>query len=340
MKKFTTLFIMLMMFVLTACGGSDTTSKDSSPKGDTASSDSTKKVAFFSAGASNNYLQTGIEHAEKVAEEFGWELDVFDGKFDPLAQLNQVQNAIAQDKYDGFVVEAVDGNQLCKVITEDAVGKGIAVSAINIELCGEADNAAEGTLTFVGGQGVNVYQDILNKIFEENPEGGKIAVIGGPATGTPYLNMKAAVDSELPKNKNWELVGPFSTDYTANEAFQVAQNVLQSNKDLDVIFSNYSGMTAGVVEAKNAAKRDDVKIYDFGGDKWAFDAVEKGDIQQTVVMLPKEEIQRGLEALRDHWEGKDVPPFYDLTKEELLPGSPYVDLTNIEEFNAKGLPEY
>lgn len=180
----------------------------------------------------------------------------------------------------------------------------------------------------------------MHQIFEDNPDGGKIAVIGGPATGTPYLNMKAALDIEMPKNTNWELIGPFSTDYTANEAFQVAQNVLQSNSDLDVIFSNYSGMTSGVVEAKKAAKRDSVKIYDFGGDKWAFNAVEKGDIQQTVIMLPKEEIQRGLEALRNHWEGQEVPEFYDLTKEEILPGSPYVNLDNIQEFKDKGLPEY
>lgn len=324
--------------LLSACGSSDTTS--GSKKGDSSSSSSTKRVAYFSAGASNNYLQTGIEQAEKTAKEFGWKLDVFDGKFDPLAQLNQVQNAIAQDKYDGFVVEAVDGNQLCKVLTEDAVKQGIAISAINIELCGEKDNAAKGTLTFVGGQGVNVSKDILNQIFKENPDGGKIAIIGGPATGTPYLNMKAAVDSEFPKHKNWKLIGPFSTDYTANKAFQVAQNVLQANPDLDVIYSNYSGMTAGVVEAKNAAKNKNVKIYDFGGDKWAFDAVKKGDIQQTVIMLPKEEIQRGMEALRDHWAGKEVPKFYDLTKEAILPGSPYVDKTNIEKFNAKGLPEY
>lgn len=337
MKKFISLAVLVMMLLLSACSGSNTTS--GSGKKDSANSNSTKRVAYFSAGASNNYLQTGIQEAEKTAKEFGWKIDVFDGKFDPLTQLNQVQNAIAQSKYDGFVIEAVDGNQLCNA-AQDAVGKGIAVSAINIELCGEKDNAAKGTLTFVGGQGVNVSKDILNQIFKENPDGGKIAFIGGPATGTPYLNMKAAVDSEMPKHKNWKVVGPFSTDYTANKAFQVAQNVLQSNPDLKVIFSNYSGMTSGVVEAKNAAKRNDVKIYDFGGDKWAFDAVKKGEIQQTVIMLPKEEIQRGMEALRDHWAGKKVPKFYDLTRESILPGSPYVNKSNIEKFNAKGLPEY
>jgi ribose transport system substrate-binding protein len=132
----------------------------------------------------------------------------------------------------------------------------------------------------------------------------------------------------------------YSTDYTANQAFQVAQNVIQANKKLDAIFSNYSGMSVGVVKARQAAKRDDVKIYDFGGDQWAFDAVERGDIQQTVIMLPKEEIQLGIEALDLHFNGKDVPKFYDLTKESILPGTMNVEKSNIQQFKDKGLPEY
>lgn len=123
MKKLKALLTVAFIFLLAACGNSNESSNKAEATNNVATSDTAKRVAFFSAGASNNYLQTGIEHAEKVAEEFGWKLDVYDGKFDPLAQLNQVQNAIAQNKYDGFVVEAVDGNQICKVITEDAVKK-------------------------------------------------------------------------------------------------------------------------------------------------------------------------------------------------------------------------
>ncbi|MEH7505517.1 sugar ABC transporter substrate-binding protein [Neobacillus drentensis] len=328
-------FMLVIALVLYGCS--------SAPSGNSSESGSgskQKRIAYFSAGATNNYLQTGIDHAEKTAKELGMNIDVFDGRFDPLAQLNQVQNAITSGKYDGFVIEAVDGNQLCKIATKDATAKGIAVAAINIELCGATDTAAEGTLTFVGGQGVEVTQNILKKIFNDKPEGGKIVAIGGPATGTPYLNMKKAFDIEMPKNPKWKLIGMHSTDYTANQAFQVAQNILQANPDIDVIYSNYSGMTVGVVKAKKAASNKDVKIYDFGGDKWAFDAIKKGDIQQTIIMLPKEEVQRGIEALDNHFNGKEVQKFYDLTKESILPGTPYVELDNIKDFEAKGLPEY
>ncbi len=341
------LFILLLIVMLTGCNSSSSSTTGSSGKSDNASagskvtdSNKPKRIAFFSSAASNNYLQTAITHAEKTAKDLGMKLDVFDGQFDPLVQLNQIQNAITSGKYDGFVVEANDGNLVCKILTEDAPKAGIAVAAIDIELCGVQDNAPKGVLSFVSGQGLVVYKDIMQKIIKDNPEGGKIAVIGGPATGSNYINMMQAVKSELTSQSNWNLAGEFATDYTANKAYQVAQNVLQANPDLDVIFSNYSGMTVGVVEAVKSANRKNVKIYDFGGDQWSFKSVENGDIQQTVIMLPKEEVQRGLEALHDHFNGKEVKKFYNLTQEEILPGTPYVEKDNIKEFKAKGLPEY
>lgn len=348
MKKYLLFLLTFTILVLAACSDSNEAVTTSGPtenakdnQGATTGNNEDIAIAYFSAGASNNYLQTGISEAEKVAEEYGWKIDVFDGGFDPLTQLNQVQNAVAQDKYDAFLIEAVDGNQLCDIVQNQVLPKGIAVSAINIELCGAIDEAAEGTLTFVGGQGVNIYEDIYKNIVENNPDGGKIAIIGGPSTGTPYLNNIKGMESVISNNDKWEIVGPFSTDYTANQAFQVAQNAIQANPDLKVIFSNYSGMTNGVVEAVNAAgKKGEIKIYDFGGDEWSFNSVKNGDIEQTVIMLPKEEVQRGMEAIQKHFAGEEVPTFYDLTQEEILPGTPYVNKDNIGEFEAKGLPEY
>lgn len=337
MKKWLTVCLLVFAVILAACSSSD----DSDSLDGKQSSNDQKTIAFFSAGASNNYLQTGIKEAERVAKEYGWKIEIFDGGFDPLKQLNQLQNAVAQKKFDAFLIEAVDGNQLCDMVQSSVLPANIAVSAINIELCGAVDDAAEGTLTFVGGQGVNVYQDIYKDIVETNPDGGKIAIIGGPSTGTPYLNNIKGMELEIASHDKWQIIGPYSTDYTANQAFQVTQNALQAHPDLKVIFSNYSGMSAGVVEAVNAAgKKGKVKIYDFGGDEWSFEAVRNGDIEQTVIMLPKEEVQRGMEAIKNHFEGKDYQSFYDLTQEGILPGTPYVNKNNIADFEAKGLPEY
>ncbi|SFE38826.1 ribose transport system substrate-binding protein [Paenibacillus algorifonticola] len=333
--------LLVLVFATSACSGNSSSpgAASSEPSGSSEGAGGAGKIAYFSAGASNAYLQKGLEAAESKAKELGFEIDTFDGRFDPLTQLNQIQNAVTTGKYKGFVVEPVDGNQLCKVLSKDVPAKGVAVAIINATLCGSPD-WQEGTLTYVGGQEVNVYKEIVNKIFSDKPEGGTIAVIGGPATGGPYLSMKAAFDSELPNHPEWKLIGMHATTYTANEAFQVAQNILQANKNLDVIFSNYSGMTVGVVKAIDAAKRDDVAVYDFGGDKWAFDSVSSGKIKSTVVMLPVEEVQHAIQALYDSFNGKEVEKYIDLTKDPILPGTPFVYKDNMADFTAKGLPEY
>ena len=91
MKKWLTVCLFVVMIMLVACSSTD----DSGDSEDKQSSDDQKTIAF-SAGASNNYLQTGIKEAEKVAKEYGWKIEIFDGGFDPLNQLNQLQNAVAQ----------------------------------------------------------------------------------------------------------------------------------------------------------------------------------------------------------------------------------------------------
>ncbi|MHA6260535.1 sugar ABC transporter substrate-binding protein [Sporosarcina sp. CAU 1771] len=297
------------------------------------------RLAYFSAGSSNTYLQAGITAAEETAEKLGADIDVFDGQFDTLKQYKQVQNAIAADKYDAFVVQANDGRQLCDIVTKKAASKGITVAVINSTMC-DAEDWHEGTLTFVGGQQYNVYEGIVHKIFTDNPEGGKIAGISGPQSGSNAINMKKAFDKLIREFPQWELVGFLETDYTSNKSFEVTQNIIQSNPDIKVIFSNYSGITVGVVEAVKAAKRDNIKIYDFGGDEWTFKALEDESIEMSTIMLPHEEVQRAMEAILASFEGEKVRKFIDLTKDPILPGTPYVTKENMQQFKEKGLPEY
>jgi ribose transport system substrate-binding protein len=278
-------------------------------------------------------------YSKKKAEELGLEMDTFDAGWDSLKQYNQLQNAITSGKYQGFLVGPIDGNQLCKTLTEEAPAKGITVAVMNATACG-APGWHEGTLTFIGGQSLDVYKHVVNQMLTDNPDGGTLAAIGGPDTGSNYINMKAALESELPKYPKWKLAGISSTDYTSNQGYQVAQNVLQANPDLDILFTNYSDLSLGVVKAAEAAKRDNVMIYDMGGNKWAFDAVEKGTIKMTVVMLVDQEVGTGIQALYDSFNGKEVPKEFDLTKDPVLPGTPYVYKENIEDFKAKGFPQY
>jgi ribose transport system substrate-binding protein len=299
------------------------------------------KIAFFSSATNNTYLQSGIDGVERAADEIGASVDVFDGKFDAQVQFDQIQSALTSGKYNAFVVEANDGNLLCDILTQDAPQEGILVSAMNQPLCGRATNAGDelwepGTVTFVGGQTLDVYQAWVESIMSENPDGGQVAVISGPDLGANTINLNEALKA-MEEDSSFEIVANRKTDYSTPQGFDAAQTILQANKDLDIIISNYSGMTQGVVEAVKAANRlGEVKVYDMGGDKWAINAVERGDLAQSVIFLPELEGYLSVKTIGDFVAGEDVAKFINLTESDTLPGTPFVSKDNVDEFS----PEY
>lgn len=295
------------------------------------------KVGYFSAGSSNQYLQAAIQTAKEYAKQQGFSLDVFDGEFDAQKQFNQMQTALTSGKYNAFVVEPNDGNLVCSMLTKDAPAAGIMVSVFNIPICGRETNLSDatwqpGTVTYVGGQSLDVYNQWVDQVKKDYPDGAKIALLAGPPLGANTKNFwKAAQDGFTGK---WQVVAKQTTDYTTAQGFSAAQTIVQSHPDLQVVMSNYSGMSQGVVQA-TAGK--DIAVYDFGGDKWAFGAVQSGQLTSTIMMLPKEETREAVQAIADLVRNKSVPKVIDLTHDASLGGkSPFVYKDNVADYT----PEY
>jgi ribose transport system substrate-binding protein len=295
------------------------------------------KVAYFSAGSSNQYLQAAIAEAKAYAKQEGFSLDVFDGNFDAQTQYNQMQTALTSGKYNAFVVEPNDGNLVCTMLTKDAPAANVMVSVFNIPICGRETNLGDAlwqpsTATFVGGQTLNIYQQWVAQVKKDYPNGAKIALIAGPPLGANTKNFwKAAQEGFTGK---WQVVAKQTTDYTTAQGFSAAQTIVQSHPDLQVIMSNYSGLSQGVVQA-TAGKS--IAVYDFGGNQWAFTAVKSGQLKSTIMMLPKEETKDAIEAIVDLVQGQSVPKVYDLTKDPSLGGKPvFVYKNNLSDYT----PEY
>lgn len=298
-------------------------------------------IAFFSAGTNNTYLQAGITGAKAAADGAGADIDVFDGKFDAQEQFNQMQSALTSGKYNAFVVEPNDGNLVCNMLTKQAAQKNILVSVFNQPICGRATKAGDqvwqpGTVTYVGGQTLDVYNAWMDRIIKENPGGGKVGVISGPDLNANTINLNTAL-KKLDGTSGFTVVANQKTDYSTPKAYSAAQTLLQAHRDLDIMIPNYSGMTQGVVQAAKAANRlGTVKIYDMGGDKWAVGAVGSGQLAQTVIFLPRQEGFDAVDAVVKSVQGKSVPKFINLTKSDVLPGTPFVTKQNLSKFK----PEY
>ncbi len=298
------------------------------------------KIAYFSAGEGNTYLQANIDGLQETVAKIGATADIFDGKFSAQTQFDQIQTALDSGKYNALIVEPNDGNQLCKILTQDAAAKGILVVAATGALCGRDTQPGDGvwqpgTVAYVGGQTAGVYESWVARVMSDSPSGANVAVITGPTVNANTTNVDNAL-KQMTADPKFKIVAEQATDYTTPQAYAAAQSILQANPSLDIIMSNYSGLTQGVVKAvKDAGRLGQIKIYDVGGNAWSLDAIRNGELTLTVYLVPKDEISAAVLALRDYVGGTPGPHFVDMSKWPGLPGTNLVDKSNVAKFTAQ-----
>jgi len=290
-------------------------------------------IASFHGGSNNTYLQANIKAVQDTAAAIGAKVHIFDANFDTTQLQNQAESALTAG-YNAWVFGALDPVQSCNVVKQ-AVDQGIVVAVQNQGLCGN-QTWTPGTLTFVGGQTSDVYDDFYEYVFGKIGS-GEVAIITGPALNYNTNNMLASLATYQPQYPDISVVANQQLDYTTETAFKAAQDIIQANPNLRAFLSNYSGMTQGIVQAvKQAGKSEQIAVYDMGGNEWAVQAVKDGDIAMTLPFLPYEEEKLAVQALADYASGKTVEKYYNLTKELTFPGAPFVTKENADQFQ----PEY
>jgi ribose transport system substrate-binding protein len=282
------------------------------------------KIAFLSAATNNLYLQAGIKGAKDAAEKYGATVDVFDANWNPATQFNQAQNAITGGQYNAILAEMNDGNQACAILSKDAREKGVLVAVANGPLCGKASEEGDalwspGTLTFIGGsQGRAAFRDWIIGLAKANTGPQKVAVITGPDLNANTINTDLAIADVKKEFPDFQIVGVARTDYSVLQGNQKILPLLQANPDMTILISNYSDMTRGALSAvKQAGMADKLKVYDYGGNAWAFDALKAGQITNTRMLTPYTEMYKGVEALAMAWKGEPVPKFIPLVTAEI-----------------------
>lgn len=277
------------------------------------------KIAFLSAATNNVYLQAGIRGAEDAAAAVGAEIETFDANWSPATQFNQAQNVLTGGQFNAILAEMNDGNQACKILTEDAPAKNVLVAVVNQPLCNRATKAGDeywspGTLNYVGGsQGREAFGEWFMSIAASNPGPQKVAVITGPDLNSNTINTDAAIADVRAAYPDFEIVAVARTDYSVLQGNEKALPLLQANPDLTILIVNYSDITRGAIQAvKQAGMSDTLKIYDSGGNQWSFHAVREGWITHTRTLNPYTETYKGVLSLAAAWKGEETPRYVPL----------------------------
>jgi ribose transport system substrate-binding protein len=297
------------------------------------------KIAMFMPALNTSYLQANIKGAQDEAAKVGATVNIFDAKFDPMNQLNQMQNAIQTKQYNAFLVFPLAGQVICKVATEDAPKAGILVSAYHFSFCNtafEADDKqwAPGTLQYVGGSSsYPVFLQYLTQIMKTNPGPQKVGILTGLELADDTLRIKRAVEDLKAKFPEFQVVDNQHTDYTIPDAQKRAQNMIQSHPDIGIIITTYSNITRAAVNAlEQAGKLGSIKIYDFGGTSWSKKAIETGQVVATVPFYAYTSTVVAVSNLALAHQGKEVPHY--IPNDGGPADAPtIVDKSNVDKFN-------
>lgn len=130
------MLLVTLSLLLSACGGGQTAPEPAPPQPSEQPQPAqpepepapakTVRVGMFIAVRANAYDEARIQGMESKAGELNAELQVFSGEWDPLAQINQIQDATTTGNFDAFVIHPIDNNAVVPAI-ETALQKGIKV---------------------------------------------------------------------------------------------------------------------------------------------------------------------------------------------------------------------
>lgn len=298
------------------------------------------KIAFFSEGANNSAMQASIDGARRAAKELGWQIDVFDGKFDAVTQLNQLQNALNRD-YDAWVLKAVEGNTMCNIATRDAPEKGVLVVVSVLSICGRGANEGEalwspGTLAYIGGaETPQAFFQVLDRMGRENPGPQKLGVFTGPELNPITKNHEAALQMFQAKYPHIQVVAVARTDYSTPSALEKAGSMVQANRDITLYYTAFSNLAKGLVPVLDQAGLvGKVKIYDNGATAWAIDAIEDGTLTLSSANRLGSNAYNAVKAIDRARKGEKLPRALGDLGEPLVDGEPPTDPYLIDAGNA------
>jgi ABC-type sugar transport system substrate-binding protein len=150
--------------------------------------------------------------------------------------------------------------------------------------------------------------------------------------------MQKAYDDVHAEHPDFVSAGRIVTDYSVPSGLEKTQPFVVANPDLDIVLS-ISPITQGVVQALQAADVDP-KVYDIGGSEWGVQALERGEIELTVPVLPRSQAKAAVRTLFEAFsEGTRGAKYVGHDGADVDPATPelvIVDASNVGEFT----PEY
>jgi len=230
-------------------------------------------IAWKRSDVWNNYSIKAFNYA---AEQKGVKTVVRDPSADPQQALAALEDMINM---------GVDGISVFTITPELDATMARKANEAGIPITFENSLPAEGDYDYISTVACE-YSRIgyaAGEYISKNYPGSKLFyVMGAPGMGITN-RYQEGLHAALEDYGTVELVATQPTDWGAEKALNVTQNVIQSGKEFDVIFANNEQMASGVVRAlKDAGMFGEIPIIATGGGPPGLEMIREGQIEATM----------------------------------------------------------
>ncbi|QCX34394.1 sugar ABC transporter substrate-binding protein [Caloramator sp. E03] len=317
----------LVFSLFTGCGSKNTSTQQTSQSNQQQTSQSTepaKKQYKFGATymtMNNPFFIALNDGIKSVVEANGDSLVALDPALDLNKQISQIEDLIAQ-KVDAIFLNPVDWKGI-KPALEAAKKAGIPVINVDAPVYDEdlvscivaSDNYNAGVL---------VAQDVMKRLSKAN-----VVLLEHP-TAKSAIDRTKAFEDTVKGNPNYKIIAKQSSNGQLEQAMPVMENIIQANKQIDVVMGLNDPTALGALAALQAAKRDKgVLIYGVDGAPEAKKMIKEGKMTGTAAQSPKNIGKTAAETA------------YKLLKGESVEHKIYVPVTlitkdNVDQFGVDG----
>ncbi|HEY8585046.1 MAG TPA: substrate-binding domain-containing protein [Capillimicrobium sp.] len=265
----------LLAVALAACGSSDDDGGATTQAGGTTAADGGGSGGGYTIGVANFTLGApyfiGISKTiQTEAQADGNEVSETDARGD-AAQLTSNVDELLLKGVDGIIISGgpLENAPAALNAIQQA---GIPVVLVDRKFTGEYTS-------WVGPDNEAIGRQDGEYIAEHLDGEGKVAIIrGGPADNSIGLARSDGVRSVLEQHEGIEIVvAPDFGEWSSDGGLKVAESVLSTNPDVDVIFCENDSMCLGAQKAiADAGKTDDIILAGVDGQKEALKAIKDG----------------------------------------------------------------
>lgn len=325
MKKITAIMMAAsMVFGMTACGGSGSESTTSTGEG-SGSKSGDIKIAYIVKAKTDEFWTTMEKGAYASAEEKGVtvEFQAPEKETDVEKQVQMVENAVVKG-FDAIILSAADSKSLVPAIVK-ANNANIPVILVNDTIDEEALEADGGKVeTYVG---INQYDaaKLAGEYAAENIADGKVCYLEGISGVTAHEDRLAGFKDQV---EDYEIVASQTAKCDRNEAFNVMQNVLQKNSDVNVVWAVNAEMGQGAVQAIQQGNYEGIQVFDFDASSDDLQAIEDGTLAGSVAQYPNLQAETAIQCCLDVINGESLDAHTETT-------SKLITKDNLEEYRAE-----